>query len=102
MSFEIVVCYGQPDDLAAFDDYYRTTHLPLARQVPGLSELSWGRCASLTGDAPPYYAVANLRFDTDEALQKALASPEMKAAGRDVRNFATGGATMYTRTVECV
>ncbi|MBF6255509.1 EthD family reductase [Nocardia farcinica] len=100
MSYQISVCYGAPDDPAAFDEYYRTTHVPLAAKVPGLAGLSWGKCRSLDGSEPQFYAVAQLRFATEADLQQALASPEMKAAGKDVRNFATGGASMFVQQLE--
>ncbi|OBA83502.1 ethyl tert-butyl ether degradation protein EthD [Mycolicibacterium elephantis] len=95
MTSQIVVCYGNPTAPEAFDDYYRTKHLPLVSRIPGLSSFTWGKCQSLAGGEPPYYAVAHLNFDTDEVLKQALVSPQMKEAGRDVREFATGGVTMY-------
>ncbi|MEV4124276.1 EthD family reductase [Nocardia sp. NPDC049707] len=100
MSYEIAVCYGRPDDPAAFDDYYVASHIPLAIAVPGLAGFSWSKCTSLDGGEPPYYAIAHLAFETEAALREALSSPEMKAAGRDVRNFATGGVTMYTEQIQ--
>ncbi|WP_067666738.1 EthD family reductase [Nocardia miyunensis] len=100
MSHRIAVCYGAPTDPSAFDEHYRTVHIPLTLEVPGLQEFTWAKCASLDESAPPYYAVAHLSFDTEEALQHALTSPEMKKAGRDVRNFATGSVTMYVEHLE--
>lgn len=100
MSYQISVCYGKPEDPAAFDEYYRTTHVPLATKVPGLAGLSWGTCHSLDGSEPEFYAVAQLRFDTEADLQQALSSQEMKDAGKDVRNFATGGASMFVQQLE--
>ncbi|MGY0499316.1 EthD family reductase [Nocardia sp. FBN12] len=102
MTHQIAVCYGIPDDPAAFDEYYRTTHIPLAAKVPGLSGFTWGKCSSIDGSAPAYYAVAHLQFDNEEDLRSGLASPEMREAGRDVRKFATGGVTMYTQSLESV
>lgn len=32
----LIVCYGHPEDPAAFDEYYRTTHRPLADKIPGV------------------------------------------------------------------
>lgn len=32
----LVVMYGTPGDAAAFDRYYRETHIPLAKTIPGL------------------------------------------------------------------
>ncbi|RRQ25001.1 EthD family reductase [Rhodococcus sp. Eu-32] len=95
MSYRVAVCYGKPDDPSAFDDYYTSTHVPLAKAVPGLVGFTWGKTKSLDGSEPPYYAVANLYFDDEASLQTGLRSPEMKAAGKDVRNFATGGVTMF-------
>ncbi|MCK8670949.1 EthD family reductase [Rhodococcus sp. HM1] len=100
MTCQISVCYGVPKDPKAFDEYYRTTHIPLAAKVPGLSGFAWGKCKSLDGSAPAHYAVAYLQFDTEDDLKKGLASPEMREAGRDLRNFATGGSTMFTQQLE--
>lgn len=95
--FRVSVCYGQPADPAAFDEYYEHTHIPMALKVPGLVGFTSGKCRSIPpGQDPPYYMVASLLFDTAEDLKTALKSPEMSAAGADVRNFATGGATMYS------
>jgi uncharacterized protein (TIGR02118 family) len=38
--------------------------------------------------------IATLTFDSLDALQAALGSPEGAAAAADVPNFATGGVTM--------
>lgn len=100
MTGQIVVCYGTPDDPAAFDEHYRNIHVPLAGRIPGLSGFTWGKCSSLDGTDPVFYAVAQLRFDTEPDMQAALASAEMKAAGRDVADFATGGVQMYVQHIE--
>lgn len=97
MSSRIVICYGAPQDDAAFDEHYTTVHVPLAAAVPGLTEFSWGKVESMDGKEPPYYAVAYLHFADADSLAAALASPQMRAAGKDVRNFATGGVTMFTQ-----
>jgi uncharacterized protein (TIGR02118 family) len=92
---KLMVCYGTPEDPAAFDAYYAETHAPLAEQLPGLRRFEWGKVLGAPdGSAPPYYFVAELSFDDAEALQAGMASPEGLAAGADVANFATGGATL--------
>ncbi|MBY6412829.1 EthD family reductase [Rhodococcus sp. BP-252] len=97
MSFRVAVCYGKPVEAMAFDDYYTRVHIPLAKEVPGLTRFTWGKVSSLDGSEPPYYAVANLYFADRDSLDSGLASPEMRAAGKDVRNFATGGVTMFVQ-----
>lgn len=102
MTSQIAICYGKPVDPVAFDEYYRATHIPLANKLPGLVGYTFAKCSSLDGSEPAYYGVAQLQFDTEDDLQHALTSPEMRAAGKDVRNFATGGVTMYIQNVESV
>ncbi|MGW0038946.1 EthD family reductase [Gordonia sp. NPDC003376] len=97
MTIRVSVCYGQPADPAAFDEYYARVHIPLANAIPGLQEFTWGPVASLDGSTPPYYAVANLFFADADALKAGLQSAEMGAAAADVANFADGGATMFTQ-----
>lgn len=97
MSFRVAVCYGKPDDTEAFDEYYARVHVPLARAVPGLTDFTWGPVTSMDDSDPPYYAIASLYFETRDSMTAGLASPEMRAAGKDLRNFATGGVTMFTQ-----
>ena len=94
MVHRLVVSYGQPTEPAAFDDYYRTTHTPLAMQQPGLVRLTFGHARPLGPDQAAPYLVAELDFDSEEAMGAAMASPEGRAAGKDIANFATGGVTL--------
>jgi uncharacterized protein (TIGR02118 family) len=93
MVHRLVVSYGQPTDPAAFDTYYRETHAPLALAQPGVVRLTYGHAQALDPGQPGPYVVAELDFDSEEAMQASMASPEGRAAGKDLRNFATGGAT---------
>jgi uncharacterized protein (TIGR02118 family) len=93
MVHRLVVSYGQPTDPAAFDAYYRETHTPLALQQPGLVRLTFGRPVSLDPSQQAPYLIAELDFDSEEAMGASLSSPEGRAAGKDLANFATGGAT---------
>jgi uncharacterized protein (TIGR02118 family) len=95
MTLRLLVLYGQPTDPAAFDDYYSSKHIALAKKIPGLRSytISRGDISSPAGK-PDTYLVAELDFDSTAAFQNALGSPEGAAATADVPNFATGGATM--------
>ena len=94
MVHRLVVSYGTPEDPAAFDTYYRETHTPLALRQPGLVRLTFGHARSLDPAQPAPYLVAELDFDSEQAMGEALASPEGQAAGQDLANFATGGVTI--------
>ncbi len=92
---QVIVIYKTPKDTAAFDSYYFEKHVPLAKSIPGLRkyEVSRGPVASPSGESG-VHLVAVLSFDSMAAIQEAFATPAGKAAGADVRNFATGGADM--------
>ena len=93
MVHRLVVSYGTPEDTAAFDSYYRETHTPLALKQPGLVRLSFGHGKTLDPAQPAPYLVAELDFDSEAAMGEALSSPEGRAAGADLANFASGGVT---------
>lgn len=90
----VLVLYNTPADPAAFDSYYRQTHIPIAKQIPGLRSytVSAGPVQALAGSAP--YLVAILHFDSMVEVQAAFASPEGQAAAGDLPNFASSGATL--------
>jgi|ERR1039457_2461342 uncharacterized protein (TIGR02118 family) len=91
---QLLVLYSTPADAVAFDRYYRETHIPIAKRIPGLRSysISNGAVQALAGTAP--HLVAVLDFDSMADLNAALASPEGQAAAADLPNFASGGATL--------
>lgn len=92
---KLVVCYGTPEDTAAFDKHYAETHVPLVEKIPHMRRFEAGRVvATPDGSAPPFYYLAELSFDSIEDLQAAMGSAEGQAAGADVETFASGGATL--------
>ncbi|GAC1392646.1 MAG: EthD family reductase [Ktedonobacteraceae bacterium] len=92
--FQLTVLYGHPEDPAEFDRYYAEVHTPLVQKIQGLKGLSVTKFgAGPRGEEPPYYQMAALYTATREEFDTAMATPEGKTVGRDVRNFATGGAT---------
>jgi uncharacterized protein (TIGR02118 family) len=92
---KLVVAYGTPEDPSAFEEYYASTHVPLVHAIPGLRRFEAGKILGTPDGAPaPYYFLAELWFDSAEALEAAMGSAEGQAAGADVPNFASGGATL--------
>jgi uncharacterized protein (TIGR02118 family) len=103
MGAQLVVTYGTPSDVSAFDAYYFGKHVPLAMTIPGLRkyEISAGPVATPEGPAPAHL-VALLHFDSMADIGAAFASPEGQATAADLGNFATGGVSMVmfeTRTL---
>lgn len=98
---KITVIYGQPEDPAAFEEYYRSTHRLLAEKIKGVDRMELTKFdAGPEGEAPAFYRMAELYFPSVEAMEKALNSVEGKAAVDDIPKFATGGVTMMMGTPE--
>jgi uncharacterized protein (TIGR02118 family) len=98
---KLMVLYGAPADPAAFEEHYANTHGPLVDKIPGLRLFEAGRVVGTPdGGDPPYYRVAELSFDSAEALQSAMSSPEGQATAGDLGNFASGGATLLIVDVD--
>jgi uncharacterized protein (TIGR02118 family) len=93
----LTIGYGHPSNPATFDDYYRSTHLPLVQKVPRLVDLTARHCAALDEGKAPYYLVAELAFASHDELIAALQSPEGQATAADAANFADGGVTMFVQ-----
>src|SRR3954471_12012286 len=97
---KITVLYGHPDDPAAFERHYDDVHVPLVNAMPNLRRFEKALVvATPDGGASPYYRVAELYFDSEEAYQASTATPEGRAPGEDVPNYATGGATVLITVV---
>lgn len=92
---KLIALYKKPADAAAFDAYYYSTHVPLAKTVPGLRsyEVSTGAIGTPAGEAP-LHLVAILGFDSMAAIQAALTSPQGVATAGDLGNFAQAGVDL--------
>jgi uncharacterized protein (TIGR02118 family) len=92
---KLVVAYGAPDDPPAFEQYYASTHVPLVEKIPNLRRFEAGKVLGTPDGSPaPFYFMAELWFESAQDLEAAMGSAEGQAAGADVANFATGGATL--------
>lgn len=96
---KLVVLYPEPTDRAAFEAYYRATHLPLCEQLPGVQQIHFALGISAPGEGP-YYAMFEATFADEAAVGAALSSPEGKAVEADVPNYATGGAQVMVFPAE--
>lgn len=85
---KLVAVYRKPADVAAFDQYFAEIHAPLARKMPGLRRLEVARITGAPGGDSDLHQIVDMYFDSADDLQAALASPEGRAAGKDVGNFA--------------
>lgn len=68
--------------------YWRETHGPLVRDVPGVQRYMQQHAVGAPDDAPPFLGVASLSFADQDAFDAAATSPAFAAAIADVANFA--------------
>ncbi len=98
---KLTVLYGHPTNPQEFERYYAERHLPLAGKMQGFVRLELTRFSpGPDGSKPAYYRMAELYFLTVAQMQATLESPEGKAAVGDIPNFATGGVTVLTGSVD--
>ena len=93
----IVVIYNHPTDEQAFEQGYADTHVPLLNKhtaALGIKHVDLVKFESaLDGGRTPHYRKADLWFESEAALRRALTMPEWKELGSDLGRLATGGAT---------
>jgi uncharacterized protein (TIGR02118 family) len=87
---KLVALVRRKSDLSkeAFVDYWVNVHAPLAAAIPGMR----GYRINIAGDAgdmpaAAYDGSAEIWFDSREAMQAGLASPENDIAAKDTENF---------------
>ena len=91
----LIALFNTPEDPAAFDAHYRDVHTPIVRRYPGLRELRLSKLSGAGGLPTPFYLMAEMVFDSREALDEAIASEAGRQSGRDLRNFAMGGMQLF-------
>lgn len=92
MSVTLLALYHRPkggdEALQTFRRRYRDEHLPLIRQVPGLRSVHVARIDRRLMGEHDLVLIARMIFDDRAALDAGLASDEMRAAGRNLREVA--------------
>lgn len=98
---KITVLYGHPTDTAAFEEYYKNKHLPLAATMEGVAKLELTKLLGTPdGQQAAYYRMAELYFSSPEQMQETMSSPEGQATVDDLSNFATGGVDVIMGVTE--
>jgi len=86
---KLTVLYTPPSDVTAFDEHYLAVHLPLASKIPNLLRAETSVCVATADGSPvPYHRIAELYFESTDALGAGMATDEGKAAGADAQELA--------------
>lgn len=97
---KLVALYKKPAELEDFDKHYDSVHIPLVRKYPGLRRLEVTNVTGAPIGDTKFYKMAEMYFDSREALDAALASQEGKAVARDILAFAAPLLTVFIGEVE--
>ncbi len=92
---KLVVLYPYPADVEEFERVYTEGHMPLvnAETMPGIRKFTGTKMlAAADGGQPQFYRMAELYFDSLEALQTAAASAGAQKAVAHAASISTGGA----------
>ena len=97
MAATLLALYKRPEGgdeaLQTFWQRYRDEHMPLIDKVPGLRGTKlWTVAVNYAGE--DLVAMCEMYFDDAKALDVAIASEEMRVAGRNLRDIAPGLLTL--------
>jgi uncharacterized protein (TIGR02118 family) len=91
----LIALYSPPEDPAAFDAHYRDVHAPIVSRYPNLVGMRLTRADGVGGRPAAFYLMAEMSFKSRADLDEALASDAGRESGRDLRNFAQAGVTLF-------
>jgi uncharacterized protein (TIGR02118 family) len=90
----LTVIYPAPKDASRFKAYYEATHVPLARQLPGLKSCAFAYPEALGPGAAPF-CIFQAWFNDAAAMVAALQSDIGQKVAVDVPNYSPDGATIF-------
>ena len=85
---KLIALYRKPADPAEFDKHYFEVHTPLVKKYPGLRKLEITRITGAPIGETKFHILSEMYFESKDAMDAALASPEGKAVTRDLMSFA--------------
>ena len=91
----LTVTYPHPDNPEHFKRYYEGTHIPLAKQIPGLKSCSFAYPSALGDPNGVPFCIFQAWFDSADAMGQAMSSDIGKKVGADVPNYSPKGATLF-------
>ena len=92
---KLIALYRMPEDVASFDRHYFDVHIPLVRKIPGLRKVEITKITGAPLGDSKYHLMAEMYFDSMDALNAGNASPEGKATARDLMTFAADVVVLF-------
>jgi uncharacterized protein (TIGR02118 family) len=95
MTHCLTVLYPRPDDAERFKAYYASTHIPLARQLPGLKSCTFAYPVPLGSAEDVPFCILQAWFESEEMMGRALQSEIGAKVAADVPNYSPKGARLF-------
>ncbi len=95
---KIVVLYPQPKDVARFERDYTEDHVPMvsAEKMKGLTKFVATKVVGTpTGEAAPFYRMAELHFSSMQALQECAQAEHTRRAVEHAVSISSGGPPVF-------
>ena len=92
---KLIALYRKPADPATFDKHYTEVHTPLVKKYPGLRKLEITKVTGAPIGEAKFHILCEMSFDSKDAMDAALSSPEGKAVARDLMSFAADVVTVF-------
>jgi uncharacterized protein (TIGR02118 family) len=84
---KMIIMYEQPKDKERFEKHYFDVHVPLGKKMPHIIKNSIHRVQQTLNSELNLFLITVLEFESIEAIQQSLASPEAKDAEADLVNM---------------
>jgi uncharacterized protein (TIGR02118 family) len=93
---KLVVLYPHPSDVDAFERAYIDEHIPMAQEgIAGATKLVLAKALGAPKGAPAFHRVAEIYFESLEALQRSLATPSTQAVAQHAVSISSGGPPVF-------
>ncbi len=92
---KLIALYREPDNVESFDNHYHQVHIPLVKKMPGLTKLELTKITGAPIGETKFHIMEEMYFDDDDSMNAAMASPEGKAASKDLMGFAANLVTIF-------
>lgn len=87
--FKFIALYEEPDDAEAFEAHYRTTHLEICRQWPGLRSANVTKVlGTARGGEAPLHLIGEFVFDSRDDFMAAMSTDSGRESQQDARRMA--------------
>ena len=99
---KLIALYKKPEDaeaLAEFEKHYFEIHMPLVERTPGLIRSEVAKITGMPGMDTKYHLMAEMYYADLDTFNAAMATPEGRAAGKDLMGFAKDYAILMNGEV---